>query len=64
MREGLEGKIMLVVNPQAPEALKSLTCYQISAGRYLLSFLQRSQRAMRFYVSSRINQTRKGSSEQ
>lgn len=35
MREGLEGKIMLVVNPQAPEALKSLTCYQISAGRYL-----------------------------
>lgn len=42
MREGLEGKIMLVMNPQAPEAFKSLTCYQISSGRYL------SQKAVRF----------------
>lgn len=48
MREGLEGKIMLVVNPQALEAFKSLTCYQICPGRYLLSFLQRSQKAVRF----------------
>lgn len=48
MRERLEEKTMLVVNPQAPEAFKSLMCYQISAGRYLLSFLQRSQKPVRF----------------